>query len=159
MFAWAAGVSFAVAALRDLGWRSIDNVLVILSLLSWVGFVAGRGGGLPDLASTLAVGGAAFVVMTLFFALGWIGGGDVKLALPVFLWAGSENALAILVVVTACGTVLGLLGGVAAYLCRFSLPVPVVRTLNIVSADRGVPYGVALSAGGILAVMAASARA
>lgn len=147
-----------MVALRDLGWRCIDNILVGLLLLSWVGFLASRGGGLPDLASTLAVGGAAFLAMTLFFALGWIGGGDVKLALPVFLWAGLENALGILVVVAVCGLILGLLGFLSGLLCRLSLPVLLARTLTLFSAERGVPYGVALSVGGVLAALAASAR-
>jgi len=152
---WAACAIFAVAALRDLGWRSIDNVLVGLSLLSWVGFMASRGGGLPDLGVSVAVGAVAFAVMIPCYALGWIGGGDVKLAAPVFLWAGPSNGLTVLVVVAGLGGVLGLIGGLVMLLCRLPLPKYLARSLQPLSAGQGVPYGVALSAGGIVAALAA----
>ena len=102
----------------------------------------------------LAIALLTLAITFVFFALGWLGGGDVKLWSAVMLWAGPSLALPALVI----GTVSG---GVLAAICLLSQKLlPKVRhsklrqPLRLLSAERGVPYGVALSIAGFFILYA-----
>lgn len=94
---------------------------------------------------------AAFVALLVgasLFALRWLGGGDVKLWAAVMFWAGPNLWLQALVIGTLAGGVVALLSLLAAKLTR--LPrVPGQGIWRLLSADRGVPYGVGLSLAGM----------
>ncbi|HTH16746.1 MAG TPA: prepilin peptidase [Magnetospirillum sp.] len=154
MVAWAAALVFAAAAARDLGWRVIDNRLVILSILLWGVFAAMAGWGWQAVALNAGIGVLAFAVTLGFYLLGWLGGGDVKLAAAVFLWAGHRHGIAILVLVALAGTVLGIVGLAANWLARLRMPPALGFGLGLISSERGVPYGIALSLGGAVAALA-----
>lgn len=96
---------------------------------------------------------AAFAALAGLFALGWMAGGDVKLAAVVFLWAGPEHAVGMVAIVAMAGGVVALGCLMADWLRRLPLPAAVGNGLHLMSATRGVPYGVALSFGGILAAL------
>lgn len=93
--------------------------------------------------------GVALLVLAVFgvgsglFAVGALGGGDVKLATAIALWAGTAHGLEYLLVTAVAGGVLAV-----AYVVRANVPlaVPGLRTGGL--AD-GVPYGVAIAAGGL----------
>lgn len=159
MLAWGAVIVFVMAAGRDLGWRIIDHRLVAGLLVLWGGHSALSGWGWETTLSHLGIGGLAFAVALAFYALGWIGGGDVKLAVPVFTWAGPQHGFGILVLVTAVGAALAVVGLAASLLLRQTLPAWLRRGLGLVSTDRGVPYGVALAFGGAAAALSAPAGA
>lgn len=154
---WLAVLVFLAAAGRDLGWRLIDHRLVFSLLLLWGGHVVLSEWEMAAVAAHLAVGALAFLVALVFYRFGWMGGGDVKLAVPVFLWAGPQNALAVLVLVTAAGMVLAILGLSARAFLRLPVPGWAGRALGLISTDQGVPYGVALALGGAAAALSASA--
>lgn len=153
----AAVLVFLAAAGRDLGWRLIDHRLVISLLLLWAGHVVLSGWGWDAILAHLGVGCIAILVTVAFYALGWMGGGDVKLASAVFVWAGPDNGPGVLVLVTLAGAVLAILGLVARGCLRLPLPAWGKCALGLFSTDRGVPYGVALAFGGALAALSASA--
>lgn len=153
---WAAVLVFLAAAGRDLGWRVIDHVLVFALLLLWVAHVVLPGGQAVEVVAHLLVGGLAFAVTLVFYRLGWMGGGDVKLAVPVFLWAGPGNAVAVLVLVTAAGAVLALLGLAARLVLRRPGAAWAGRGLGLISTEHGVPYGVALALGGAAAALSST---
>lgn len=157
LLVWAAVLIFLAAAGRDLGWRLIDHRLVVSLLLLWGGHVVLSGWGWEAILAHLGVGGLAIVVTVVFYRIGWMGGGDVKLAVAVFLWAGPDNGPGVLVLVTLAGAVLAALGLVACVCLRFSLPAWGKRALGLVSTDQGVPYGVALAFGGVLAALSTPA--
>lgn len=100
---------------------------------------------------------AALVVLlggVLLFAAGRIGGGDVKLASALALWIGPHGAIAALVVVSLAGLVLALAGLAADRVARYVTSLPsLVRMLGLISAKRGVPYGVALALCGVIALL------
>lgn len=100
---------------------------------------------------------AALVVLlggVLLFAAGRIGGGDVKLASALALWIGPHGAIAALVVVSLAGLVLALAGLAADRLARYAAPLPPLSwALGLISAKRGVPYGVALALCGVIALL------
>jgi prepilin peptidase CpaA len=90
------------------------------------------------------------VVAFGFFALGWIGGGDAKLAAATTLWLGFGLTLPYLVYA-------GLLGGaltlIILALRRLPLSPMIARFAWIQRLhDRksGIPYGVALAAAGLI---------
>jgi prepilin peptidase CpaA len=85
-----------------------------------------------------------------FFAAGWIGGGDAKLAAATALWFGFPHLLSYLLLAAIIGGVLTLF-----ILRARAYPLPVtLQTLPWVQrlheARNGIPYGVALAAGALI---------
>ena len=95
-------------------------------------------------------GGPVLAVTFVFFARGWIGGGDAKLAAATALWLGFDHLLVYLLYASIFGGVLTLA------MIRFRLmPLPQalaeqewVKRLH--RLDGGVPYGIALAAAALL---------
>ncbi|GGB57360.1 hypothetical protein GCM10011316_31810 [Roseibium aquae] len=109
---------------------------------------------LSDLLGHALGGTVVFLVCFTLFALGWIGGGDAKLMSSMSLWFGWSPDLLSFLTWTALS---GLALTVALLLFR-ALP---VLPLGLGKAswiarlhDRktGVPYGVAIAAGGLVVV-------
>ncbi|MEC5318918.1 prepilin peptidase [Brenneria populi subsp. brevivirga] len=103
----------------------------------------------------------AFLLLLLPFLRGGAGGGDVKLGTAVMLWAGPQSAAAVLMAIGLVGALLGIGGWLADRLAERRPPVappapagkPPLSPGYLLSARRGVPYGVALVAGGITALI------
>ncbi|MCG8710794.1 prepilin peptidase [Brenneria sp. 4F2] len=104
----------------------------------------------------------AFLLLLLPFVRGGVGGGDVKLGAVVMLWAGPLSMASVLVVIGLVGAMLGIAGWLADLLtdrtsqtASSDAPVrkPSLSPGYMLSARRGVPYGVALVAGGITALV------
>jgi len=150
---WTAVLLFAAAAGRDLGWRLIDNRLVVGLILAWGGYAALSGWEWSLALAHVGVAVLAFAICLSLGLLGWMGGGDVKLAAAVFLWAGPSWAIEVLALVAVAGLALAVVGVIAAGLERLSPPAWIGRGLGLLSATRGVPYGVALALGGAVAVL------
>ena len=95
----------------------------------------------------IGAAGLVLVVAFVFFAQGWIGGGDAKLAAATALWLGFDHLLAYLVYAS-------LFGGAADACCcsRFAAcPLPSLLAgqqwaERLHRRDSGVPYGIALAA-------------
>lgn len=104
---------------------------------------------------------AAFLLLLLPFLRGGAGGGDVKLGTVVMLWAGPQSAAAALVAIGLVGALLGIAGWLADLLAggapQADSHTPAGKQPlspgYMLSARRGVPYGVALVAGGITALI------
>jgi prepilin peptidase CpaA len=94
----------------------------------------------------LAAAAVVLVVAFIFFAQGWIGGGDAKLAAATALWFGFDYLLVYLVYAALFGGVLTML------LVQFrKLPLPHVLARQpwiqrLHEKGGGVPYGIALAA-------------
>lgn len=140
-------------AWSDIGQRRIANSAVVALLALYLVAVV-----LDVLPGLLTVGlicaGAVFAVGLIGFAAHTIGGGDVKLAAALGLWAGSSGDLAGFVLVTAlAGAALSMLilatrnVPFAHYLSGPLQPGP--QTGDRAVAGESVPYGVALAAGGL----------
>jgi prepilin peptidase CpaA len=140
----------ALAASSDLVTMRISNMLVLVVVIAFC--VVSWAVGLPfqsfslHVAAGLAVLGVAFT----FFAFGWIGGGDAKLAAATTLWMGFGLALPFLVYAALFGGAITLL---LLLLRRFPLP---KRLAAVTWIDRlhdhrnGVPYGIALAFAGLV---------
>lgn len=140
----------AFAASSDLLTMTISNRV---SLVLVAGFFAlALLAGLPAAQIGMHVAAAMVVlaVAFVFFAFGWIGGGDAKLAAATALWFGFEQLLPYALYAS-------LLGGVLTFLIiRFRVwPLPhfLARqdwAQRLHRQDAGVPYGIALAIAALL---------
>jgi prepilin peptidase CpaA len=139
-----------VAAWQDLRTLHISNSLplsIVAAFVAWsiLGLVAET---VTVEGIALSVGCAAvlFLVAAAGFAAGMIGGGDVKLAAAVALFAGPALVLDFLLVV-------GIVGGVLGIIVLAGVPLgPVTNTggTTVRGRLRGrLPYGPAIAAGGL----------
>jgi len=103
-----------------------------------------------EVLAHLEAAAIVLVVTFVFFARGWIGGGDAKLASATALWLGFDHLMVYLLYAS-------IFGGVLTFaLIRFRLmPLPMalaeqdwVKRLH--RMDGGVPYGIALAAAALL---------
>jgi prepilin peptidase CpaA len=103
--------------------------------------------------TAIALGGGLFALGLVGFALGAVGGGDVKLAGALGLWAASSDPIGFFLVTTLAGAVLSIL-----ILATRNLPFAHYLSGPIKAGPQtdgreipreSVPYGVALAAGGL----------
>jgi prepilin peptidase CpaA len=140
----------AFAASSDLFTMTISNrvSLILVGGFFALAFMTGM-----DASAIGAHVGAALSVLAVaffMFAMGWVGGGDAKLAAATALWLGFDHMLAYFFYAS-------LFGGVLTYMIiRFRL-VPLPRFLagrdwaeRLHRVDAGVPYGIALAASALL---------
>ncbi|WP_182086077.1 prepilin peptidase [Aureimonas sp. ME7] len=137
-----------LAAVKDLISMTIPNRLTILLTGGFALFV--MVGGIPGSQAWLhvAAGICAIAVTFACFAAGWMGGGDAKLIAVVALWIGpSEILLQFLFWMSIGGGLLTVAILVMRACLTANTGIPAVDRL--LSADVGVPYGVALGTAGL----------
>jgi prepilin peptidase CpaA len=140
----------AFAASSDLLTMRISNKLVFALVVGFVGLALFVGLPLEVIGMHFACAAIVLVVGFTFFALGWIGGGDAKLAAATTLWLGFGMMLPYVVYAS-------LLGGALTMLLLAVRRWPLSDNLRSIAwIDRlhnqktGVPYGIALAAAGLL---------
>jgi prepilin peptidase CpaA len=145
-FIFPALVVFAGAS--DLFTMTIPNRVSILLVAGFV--VAGICMGLPlrDWGLHLVGGGTVFAACFAMFSLGWMGGGDAKVASAIALWFGfGENLLAFLLLTAVYGMILTI--GLLLFRAWPVLPAALLRMewlARLHDRKTGIPYGIAISA-------------
>ena len=142
--------TMAFAASSDLLTMTISNRVTLTLLVGFFPLAYVTGMSQQELLSHVGAGFAVLVVTFIFFARGWIGGGDAKLAAVTALWFGFDQLLEYALYAS-------LLGGVLTIaMIRFRL-VPLPKMLarqewlqRLHRLDSGVPYGIALAAAALL---------
>lgn len=140
----------AFAASSDLFTMRISNRLVLLLVAAFGVAAVASGMPLPQLGMHLAGALLVLCVAFAFFAFGWIGGGDAKLAAATALWIGFDGLLVYLVYAALLGGALTLL---ILFARRLALPAALggVRWIGrLHDSKSGIPYGIALAAAGII---------
>ena len=133
----ALAIALVFAAGTDIHRRQIDNWLNIAIALGAPLFWWTSGLALwPDVAMQLGVALAAFAILAGMFALGMMGGGDVKLLTALALWIEPGAFLQLLVIMALAGGVLTIL-------------MAVVHVMRRQKEKLAVPYGVAIAFGGL----------
>lgn len=138
------------AALIDLTTMKIRNDLVLFLLAVYAALAPLAGFGVAEIGMSAAMASGILVFMFIFFAMGWIGGGDAKLAAVIALWLGADHAPWFMLYTALFG------GVITLALLQF-------RTIDLPSTCRrlpwvmklhqsgvGVPYGVAIALAGLL---------
>jgi prepilin peptidase CpaA len=142
-------VLMALAASSDLFTMTISNRISILLVVGFVVMAAAIRLPLNDVALHLSCGLAILVMTFTLFCLGWVGGGDAKLAAATALWLGWSQIL-------DYGLVASILGGVLtlSLLAARHVPLPswahASWVLRLHDVKSGIPYGIALAAAGLL---------
>jgi len=140
----------AFAAASDLFTMTISN-RVSLALAAGFLVLALLGGmGLHDMLSHLGAGAAVLVVAFTCFAMGWMGGGDAKVASAVALWFGFDHLMGFLIYASLFGGALTLL---LLQFRQWPLPYPLTSQawlLRLHDKQSGIPYGIALAIGALM---------
>jgi len=121
------------AAVTDIRSRIISNRLnIAIALLAPFYWLASGLPVWPDMALQLALGIGMFGIFAMLFALGLMGGGDVKLLAAVALWFPWQALMLLLLI-------MALLGGV------ITLVTVIHHRLTRRMGQPEVPYGVAIA--------------
>lgn len=130
-------VLLLVASWGDLMSRTISNQLNLAIALLAIPFWWANGLALwPDVALQLGIAALVFALFAGAFAIGAMGGGDVKLIGALALWLPWQGVLALLVIMSLAGGALTL-----AMLIR--------KRLARSDAALEIPYGVAIAFAGL----------
>jgi prepilin peptidase CpaA len=142
-------MAMAYAAASDLITMTISNRLALALVVGFLALAPVVGMDWNAFALHWAAGGAVLAIGFVFFAFGWIGGGDAKLAASVALWIGWGDLLEYVSLAAIFGGALTfiILAFRQSVLPTFVIRQPWVQRLH--DEKAGVPYGVALAAAGL----------
>lgn len=141
-----------VAAACDVTTMTIPNWISGTLVVSFLALGVVWGLPLGQLGLALGVGTGFLLLGMMAFALGWLGGGDAKLIAAASVWFGWPTAFAFIVYVMVFGGVVTLL---LLMFRRTPLPEPVLEVAwvgRLHRANEALPYGVAIAAGGLMAM-------
>jgi prepilin peptidase CpaA len=150
LFLYGAILLLVAAAVWDAVTLTIPNYLVLAVLALYAASLTVNFE-LSDFLYDLLAAAIVFAVCFVLFALGWLGGGDAKLAPGAVLWADYDGFLAFVIAMTLAGGILTIAllilrtGLRAAGASQERLPLALQRV-------SPVPYGIAISAGAILVI-------
>jgi prepilin peptidase CpaA len=140
----------AFAAASDLFTMTISN-RVSLALVAGFFVLAVAGGMAPyEVLSHVGAGGLILVVAFTCFAMGWMGGGDAKVASSVALWFGFAQLMNFLLYASLFGGALTLL---LLQFRQWPLPYGLAGQAwlaRLHDKQTGIPYGIALALGALM---------
>nr|WP_196259946.1 prepilin peptidase [Pelagibacterium limicola] len=140
----------AFAAFSDLLTMRISNKLVLATAASFFVLALVVGFDIAQIGWHIAAGALVLAITFGFFAAGWIGGGDAKLAAAIALWFGFEPMLPFLLYASIYGGALTLLILIGR---RYMLPAPLMQIgwiERLHNEKTGIPYGIALAAAALM---------
>jgi len=138
------------AAASDLLTMTISNRVSLALGAAFLALAVLGGMGFIDILSHLGAGATVLAVAFACFAMGWVGGGDAKVAASAALWFGFGHLMNYLVYASLLGGALTLL------LLQFrQWPLPYLFVgqlwlLRLHAKDSGIPYGIALAIGALM---------
>ena len=140
----------AYAAFSDLFTMTISNRISIALVVGFLIVAAGLHMPADVIGWHIGCGLAVLAGTFVLFAMGWIGGGDAKLAAATALWLGFEH-------LADYGLVAALIGGVLTLVILQARKLPMPRwaierewIARLHASDSGIPYGIALAIAGVL---------
>lgn len=140
----------AFAASSDLLTMTISNRVSLLLIAGFFVLAVASGMSPTEIGLHIAAGAIVLALSFTCFALGWVGGGDAKMAAATALWFGFGHLLDYLVYASLFGGALTLL------LLQFrQWPLPAALhgqpwLARLHGKNTGIPYGIALALGALL---------
>ena len=140
----------AFAAATDLFTMTISNRVSLALAAGFLLLALASGMGFSELLQHLGAGAAVLTMAFACFAMGWVGGGDAKVAAAAALWFGFGHLLNYLLYASLFGGALTLL------LLQFrQWPLPYALAgqswlLRLHAKESGIPYGIALAIGALV---------
>jgi prepilin peptidase CpaA len=141
--------ALAFAGAMDLFTMTIPNRITIGLMIGFVVAAIAVPLGWDAIASHVGAGLLMLVIGIGMFSLGLLGGGDAKLLAGAALWFGFEGLMQYLLLVAIAG---GLLVIVLLLYRSIAPPLWLCRqewAMRLHQKAGGVPYGIALAAGGL----------
>jgi prepilin peptidase CpaA len=140
----------AFAAASDLFTMTISNRVSILLAAAFLVLAVASGMAPSDVLSHLGAGALVLAIAFFCFAMGWVGGGDAKVAAAAALWFGFGHLMNYLLYASLFGGVLTIL-----LLQMRQWPLPYALTgqtwlLRLHAKESGIPYGIALAIGALM---------
>ena len=140
----------AFAAATDLFTMTISNRVSLALVAGFLALALMSGMGPYDMLSHIGAGATVLTVAFACFAMGWVGGGDAKVAAGAALWFGFGHLLNYLLYASLFGGALTLL---LLQFRQWPLPYPFAGQawlLKLHARDSGIPYGIALAIGALM---------
>ncbi|MBN8938204.1 MAG: prepilin peptidase [Rhizobiales bacterium] len=141
----------AFSAASDLFTMTISNRVSLILIAGFIVLALVTGMSWEVIGMHVLAGLAVLVITFAFFAFGWIGGGDAKLAAATALWLGWSQLMEYAVLSSMLGGSLTigllLLRGAPLH------PSFLIREgwyAKITDEKTGIPYGIALATAGLL---------
>lgn len=143
-----AAMTFAAAS--DLVTMTISNRVSLILAASFflVAFLIGMP--VAEMGRHIVASTVVLAAAFSFFAFGWIGGGDAKLAAATALWLGFSHLMDYLLMAALIGGGLALL---LLQLRKFPLPDVLAKQRwisRLHNVGTGIPYGIALALAGLI---------
>jgi prepilin peptidase CpaA len=140
----------AFAASSDLLTMTISNRVSLLLIAAFLILAPFTGMPIAAIGMHVAAGMTVLVVAFACFALGWIGGGDAKVAAAAALWFGFDHLMPYLLFASVFGGALTLL---MLQFRQWPLPYALAAQpwlSRLHGRDSGIPYGIALALGALM---------
>ena len=140
----------AFAAASDLFTMTISNRVSLALVAGFLALALMSGMGPYDMLSHIGAGATILTVAFACFAMGWVGGGDAKVAAGAALWFGFGHLLNYLLYASLFGGALTLL---LLQFRQWPLPYPFAGQawlLKLHAKESGIPYGIALAIGALM---------
>ncbi|GAB1717999.1 MAG: peptidase A24A, prepilin type IV [Nitrobacter sp.] len=140
----------AFAASSDLLTMTISNRVSLLLIAGFLALALASGMGPTEIGLHIAAGAIVLALSFTCFAMGWVGGGDAKVAAAAALWFGFSFLLPYLLIASVFGGALTLL---LLQFRQWPLPARLYGQpwlMRLHSSESGIPYGIALALGALL---------
>ena len=140
----------AFAAASDLFTMTISNRVSLALAAGFLALALLSGMAFHDILMHLAAGLTVLVIAFACFAMGWVGGGDAKVAAAAALWFGFGHLLNYLLYASVFGGALTLL---LLQFRQWPLPWQLAGQpwlLKLHAKESGIPYGIALAVGALM---------
>ena len=140
----------AFAASSDLLTMTISNRISLGLVAGFLILAVAAGLPLDEIMFSLSCGLVVLMITFGLFCVGWIGGGDAKLAAATAVWLGWGQVLDYGLVSSAFGGVLTL---VLIQMRRWPMPAFLLKQTwfaRLYDTKSGIPYGIALAAAGLV---------
>ena len=140
----------AFAAASDLFTMTISNRVSLALAAGFLVLALASGMGGYQILMHIAAGATVLVVAFGCFAMGWVGGGDAKVAASAALWFGFTHLMSYLLYASLFG------GALTILLLQFrQWPLPVMLAgqpwlARLHDQQTGIPYGIALAIGALM---------
>jgi prepilin peptidase CpaA len=140
----------AFAAASDLFTMTISNRVSLLLAGGFLVLAVASGMGPTDILLHAGAGAVVLAIAFLCFAMGWVGGGDAKIAAAAALWFGFAHLMNYLLYASLFGGALTLL---LVQFRQWPLPYALAGQpwlLRLHAKESGIPYGIALAIGALM---------
>jgi prepilin peptidase CpaA len=140
----------AFAAASDLFTMTISNRVSLALAAGFLALALLGGMGFYDLLLHAAAGAIVLAAAFGCFAMGWVGGGDAKVAAAAALWIGFGHLMNYLLYASLFGGALTLL---LLQFRQWPLPYSLAGQtwlIRLHAKESGIPYGIALAIGALV---------